>query len=154
MSEISQVCAWPWKSKSSWRTRGWDSIFGESCQKNPIWRQAQKNHPKNRALKTNTNAVCLRLGGNDWWFLWLHWSRNQFQVLETWWTIIKGWGSLTKNGLREMNYDGENNIILQNQREGFVEDRAKHNRKGAVQFLSISVYHCSAKFPTSNVQSN
>ena len=36
---------------------------------------------------------------------------------ETWWTIIKGQGSLTKHGLRELNYDGENHIISQNQKE-------------------------------------
>lgn len=62
------------------------------------------------------HTVCLRHWW-QWWFLWLHWSWNQFQVFETWWTIIKGQGSLTKNGFRELNYDGENNIILQNQRE-------------------------------------
>lgn len=47
-----------------------------------------------------------------------------------------------------MNYDGENNIISQNQKRGLLRTSAGKTAERAAQFLSISFSCCSAKFQT------
>lgn len=160
VAELSQVCACPWISKSAWRMKGWDSIAGESRQKNPIWRQGQRSHPKKPALfKTNTNASKIHcLSGTSVammdGFLWLHWSWNQFQLFETWWTIIKGQEKSYKARLEgvELRWWKEHNFSKPER--GLLRTRPSKTVREGAQFLSIKVYCCSAKFPTWNAKSN
>lgn len=136
VAEKSQVCARPWITKSARQMWVWDSIADESHQKNLMWRQAaKKKHPKKRCFK-NKHKCLLKytqsvwgFGGNDWWFLWFHWSQNRFWHFQTWRALIKGQNVFTKRDSRVLSYNVDESRTWENQKRDSL--RARPTKKEA-----------------------
>lgn len=106
VAELSQVCISPWILRCRLWITPEESHLTSSAEKPPkktgLWKQT---------VMPLKYTVCLRL-----WWKWLvvfMVALKQESISGFWdtgWTIIKGQESLTKQGLKELNYNSENNF--------------------------------------------
>lgn len=143
--EISKVCAWLWLSKSVNRWEDEISSLVNHTKRIPSdgkGRQTTQEHHFKKKCFWNTEFVWMMV------FIWSHGDRIKFFINDSQW--LKG-----RIDIQSMAWGGWITTV-----NNFTKPERALLKWGPsttvkrVHFLSINIYCCSAKFPTSDVKSN